>query len=100
MSKLPLSRAVGRAVQIEWWQPGEALRLNCEGFTCAAERTTLPFTPSIVPVDLPIGRFRMEPFTAPQLASLEAGREYGLLILLRDGAGDPVEALELTVEVS
>lgn len=99
MSELQLSRAVGRAVQIEWFQAGEVERINCTGLTCAVDKTTLPFVPAISPIDLAAGRFRMEPFTEAQLDKLEPGCAYGLLILLRDTDGAAVEELELTIRI-
>lgn len=99
MNVLPLSQAVGRAVRIEWWQHGELAPIDCTGFTSAVADTTLPFTPTITPVDLALGKFRMEPFTDAQRALLKVGKQYGLLIVLRNAVGDAIEDIRLTVEI-
>lgn len=100
MNVLPLSQASGRTVGIEWWQAGETAPIDCTGFTCTVADTSLPFTPTITPVNLAQGKFRMEPFTDSQRSQLKLGRQYGLVLVLRNSAEDAIQDLRIAIEIS
>lgn len=97
MSTYIISRTVLKPIQFEWFEQDSETRIDCTGLTCAVERTSLPWTPAITVIDAALGKFQIAPPTAPQAASLEAGRRYGVKVVMRDAGGNAVEEFDLVL---
>lgn len=98
-ASVPISKAAPKSVQFNWWQEGKAARLDCTGFTCTVAETSLPYPPTIVAVDLVLGKFRMLAPDPVEAAKLKLGAHYGLQLVLWDGGGAPVIDRRLMIEV-
>jgi hypothetical protein len=96
---VPLSRDAPKGIVIVWWQAGKVARLDCRTFTCAVTETKLPYTPTIVAVDLEQGEFRIDPPTPVQAEDLIVGQKYPLRVVLRNALGAGLEVIDLTFQV-
>lgn len=96
---LKISRLAPKPVRLRWWQTkAKAARINCTGFACAVEETTLPFTPAIATFNAAQGEFDLV-VSGAQAAQLDPSKSYTLRVVLRNGAGIAVDDFSLTAGV-
>lgn len=97
MADIRYSRTVPRPLPFEWWQAGEVAPIDCTGFACAVEESTLGWTPGVTVANAALGQFSINAPSPAQAAGLTPGRRYAIRVVLRNGAGDAIEDFRLTL---
>jgi hypothetical protein len=89
---ITIKRGSSKRVRVRWWQGarGTSPRINCTGKTCLVDKTTLPWSPSIVVVDASQGEFDLIIATRSQSTAADLGRTYEISLLLADNAEEGI----------
>lgn len=97
MADIRYSRTVPRSIPFEWWQAGEIAPIDCTGFTCAVEESTLGWTPAVTVTNAALGQFAIGAPSPAQADGLTSGRRYAVRVVLRNAGGQALEDFRLTL---